>query len=462
MADPRTPDILVPADASEDSTSGGKVRTGSQVPGSGDSQRTTAVRTSQSSASPPSTPARRTVNVQQTMLLTTLPVSPPLGAAPSAPGAAPTLVLTPGTPASGLAAVRAAAAELAIVAPARTPAGPARRDSPDGVKASSEVRTIVVAAGMPPAVSMGNAATSRRVTHERGVASQRTPSAAQLGADVQEWRSPSERGSFAGPGSSVQSSSAALVVHFATPASGVPRPAEGTELVRRPTGAGYAALVPAQARVEQSIHPDGDISQLPLLDRDSGARAAAFRALRRRLAEQRNPAVILVTSAEDSEGKSTCASNLALAMAESGRHKVLLVEANLRHPSLAEMFGFEPTTCLISQLAAHREQLDAPWATTEIKAAGLHLLAVSPSADREHAALHGPSFSASVARWRLAYDYVVIDGPAILTGCDVPVIHDAVDAVVMVARSGVTHSRTIKRALAQISAEMVAGLVLMD
>jgi len=34
--------------------------------------------------------------------------------------------------------------------------------------------------------------------------------------------------------------------------------------------------------------------------------------------------------------------------------------------------------------------------------------------------------------------------------------------VVMVARSGVTHSRTIKRALAQISAEMVAGLVLMD
>jgi succinoglycan biosynthesis transport protein ExoP len=148
-------------------------------------------------------------------------------------------------------------------------------------------------------------------------------------------------------------------------------------------------------------------------------------------------------------------------MAESGRLKVLLVEANLRRPKLAEIFGFQPSRCLIEQLAAHREQIDAPWLTTEIQPAGLHVLAVSSDADRDQV-LHGPSFSASVARWRLAFDHVVVDGPAILSTCDASIIHDAVDAVVMVARAGVTRSRTVRRALDQISADMVAGLVLMD
>ena len=60
------------------------------------------------------------------------------------------------------------------------------------------------------------------------------------------------------------------------------------------------------------------------------------------------------------------------------------------------------------------------------------------------------------------FDYVVIDGPSILTSCDASIIHDSMDAVVMVVRSGVSRNREVRRALDQISADMVAGMVLMD
>jgi Mrp family chromosome partitioning ATPase len=193
----------------------------------------------------------------------------------------------------------------------------------------------------------------------------------------------------------------------------------------------------------------------------SSERAAAFRALRRRLAEQKDPHAILVTSAQDDEGKTTCATNLALALAESGRLGVLLVEANLRRPKLSAIFGLHPARSLRAQLTAHREQIDAPWLTTELRPSGLHVLAVAAD-DASDEGLHGPTFSASLARWRCAFDYVVIDGPSILESCDASIIHDSVDAVVMVVRSGISRNRTVKRALEQISADMVAGIVLMD
>jgi Mrp family chromosome partitioning ATPase len=220
-------------------------------------------------------------------------------------------------------------------------------------------------------------------------------------------------------------------------------------------------VIPARIDASPFELPTTVDPHLPMLMGGSSERAAAFRSLRRRLAEQKDPRAILVTSAQDDEGKTTCAANLALALAESGRLSVLLVEANLRRPKLSAIFGFQPSRCLRAQLAAHRVQIDAPWLTTELRSTGLHILALAPGAAADEG-LHGPTFSASVARWRCAFDYVVIDGPSILQSCDASIIHDSVDSVVMVVRSSVSRSRTVRRALEQISTDMVAGIVLMD
>src|SRR4051812_33115113 len=69
---------------------------------------------------------------------------------------------------------------------------------------------------------------------------------------------------------------------------------------------------------------DPDHRLILLRDPDS-ARAASFRVLRHRLEQRGNPRTIAVTSAEEGEGKTTCAANLAMALGECERARVLLV-----------------------------------------------------------------------------------------------------------------------------------------
>jgi Mrp family chromosome partitioning ATPase len=199
---------------------------------------------------------------------------------------------------------------------------------------------------------------------------------------------------------------------------------------------------------------------LSVLQAGDPGRALAFRALRQRLAEQDDPQVLLVTSAWDEEGKTTCAANLALVLAGAGR-QVLLVEASLRRPKLAKIFGFRPSHCLLSQLQVHREQRNAPWHTTTIQPVGLHVIAVASDSNRD-AAIHGPTFSSAMVRWRRAFHYVVVDGPSLLSSCDAAIIQDSVDSVVVVVQAVATRNGPLQRALEQISASKLAGLVLMD
>lgn len=343
---------------------------------------------------------------------------------------------------------------------------------PDAVAPSASVRTIMgTVAGMPTS----DVPSARKGTPEMGVMLQRPAAFANYSQPATPAVNPPE-GVETSPNSSAdtrraaqlatnapaQKPGSALLVRLAAPVAPVPaRLAVRSELLPRVIGEAPSDLLPAQIKSSRFDQTGKADPHLPLLQKEGDARAAAFRALRRRLAEQNNPAVILVTSAEDGEGKSTCAANLALSMAESGRLKVLLVEANVRQPKLAEIFGFLPSPCFLEQMAAHRKEMDAPWFTTEIQPVGLHVLAVSPKADRNQS-IHGPSLLAAVARWRLTFDHVVIDGPAILSSCEAAIIQDSVDRVLMVARSGVSRNRTIQRALDQISSDMVAGLVLMD
>jgi len=237
--------------------------------------------------------------------------------------------------------------------------------------------------------------------------------------------------------------------------------AVGGQATRPTQPAAGLEVAPARVMVSRFALPARIDPHLSVLQPEATTRAAGFRALRHRLTEQKDPRVILVTSAEDGEGKTSCAANLALALAESGRFKVLLVEANLRRPRLASIFGFQPGRCLLAQLTIHREQIETPWVVTEIQPVGLHALVIAPGGTAD-AVLHGPTFAASLARLRLVYDYVVLDGPSILTSADASIIQDSVDAVVLVVRSGVARNRTVQQALSQLSADMVAGLVLMD
>jgi Mrp family chromosome partitioning ATPase len=234
------------------------------------------------------------------------------------------------------------------------------------------------------------------------------------------------------------------------------------------------ALVPPQAKVPAGPAPEIGLTQhvlpadedpdrrLTLFIEPDSERAAAFRVLRHHLLELGRPQVIVVSSARPLEGKTTTALNLALALAECGRAKVLLAEAHMRRPQLANVFKVIPPWCFSEQLAAHRNQPLLPWSFIEIPQLWLHVAPVNPRLEKQQL-LDAPAFAIAMERLRLAgYDHVVIDGPPVLGSADVNLMADAADAVLIAVRARNTTSRDLRKAIDQLGQTKVVGTVLVE
>jgi Mrp family chromosome partitioning ATPase len=196
-----------------------------------------------------------------------------------------------------------------------------------------------------------------------------------------------------------------------------------------------------------------------VLDPDS-ERSAAFRVLRHHLLELGRPQVIVVSSAMPGDGKTVTALNLALALAECGRAKVLLAETHVRRPQLGNVLQLTPPWCFYEQLAAHRHQPMLPWSLVEIPQMWLHVAAINPRIEKTQL-LDGPAFAIAMERLRLAgYDHIVVDAPPVLGSADANLMADAADAVVLAVRSRRSTARDLRRAVEQLGANKVVGTVL--
>ena len=206
-------------------------------------------------------------------------------------------------------------------------------------------------------------------------------------------------------------------------------------------------------------------SRLIFMEERGSDSAAAFRLLRQRLVERGDPRRILCTSADRCEGRSTLAANLAMAYAELGKHRVLLIEASFREATLGEMFGFMPPKGFASQLAGHRLRPQDPWVVVQIGGAPLYVMAAEPRACAscmrtlaENAkfcpmcgtpaapvgipsGLDGVSFAATIQSFRQSFDYMIFDAPPVLGSGDVNLIQDAADAIVFATRKGRTEAQ---------------------
>jgi Mrp family chromosome partitioning ATPase len=213
--------------------------------------------------------------------------------------------------------------------------------------------------------------------------------------------------------------------------------------------------------------------------------AAAFRLLRQRLIDRGDPRMVLCTSAERGEGKTTLAANLALAFAELGKHRVLLIEANFRNAAVGEVFGFKPPAGFALQLARHREQPGAPWIVVQIANSPLFIMAAEPRCCPKCAAVLGEeakfcgmcgaetnpaaggsidavTFATAIKQFRESFHYVVVDAPAVLASGDVNLMQDSADAIVFATRRGRSAARRLRRAIEQVAPAPVAAVALMD
>jgi Mrp family chromosome partitioning ATPase len=185
--------------------------------------------------------------------------------------------------------------------------------------------------------------------------------------------------------------------------------------------------------------------------------ARSYRLLRHRLLASSNPHVVAVTSAEPAEGKTTCALNLALAMAEEAMVRVLLVEANPLRPSFADIFDLK------SQSSLNAWTLDAmsgTWPIAVVNVAATRL-DIAPSRLGTQG-LDRLLFSVAMGDLRDAYDYVVVDTPSVLESGDANVAAECADGVIVTALATKSHRTELRRSLDQLRPATILGVVLLE
>lgn len=200
--------------------------------------------------------------------------------------------------------------------------------------------------------------------------------------------------------------------------------------------------------------------RLMLLAAPDSAQSKAFRLLRHRLHQQSDPRSIAVTSAERGEGKTTCAVNLALAIAEETLTRVLLFEANVRQPSTARLFGFEPRECLSRQLSRLQGSMSG-YSIAAVAGTRLCIAAMSPDL-APGARLDRFILGVALAELRSEFDYIVVDTSPALESTDANAVSECVDGVILVARADRSRQKRVKRAVKQLGNAPLLGITLLD
>lgn len=193
--------------------------------------------------------------------------------------------------------------------------------------------------------------------------------------------------------------------------------------------------------------------------------ADAYRNLRAGLlgvSVKRGPIVtLLVTSAKAGEGKSTTALNLAATCARAGE-RTLLVDVDLRRPSLADVFrgdDEEPHHLGLTDVLRG----DLPWQRTVVRTdlPNLDFLPTGDTRDIPIEILGSLELRQLMIALANHYDRVILDGPAILGLADCRMLGRVVDAALLVVRSGLHELRPLQRAKAMLeqSHVVIAGVV---
>jgi capsular exopolysaccharide synthesis family protein len=178
--------------------------------------------------------------------------------------------------------------------------------------------------------------------------------------------------------------------------------------------------------------------------RPGSTEAEAYRLVRTSLfvcAGPRRERVIQVTSPEPGDGKTTLASNLAIAMAQSGK-KVLLIDADLRRPTVHKLFRASREIGMVDVLAGNIDLLTAVQGTT---ATGLSLLTAGESPVNPAELLSSARFAEMVEQARQEFDFVLIDTPPLLAVSDPCIVSPQCDALLLVVRMMKNRRLAVKR-----------------
>jgi capsular exopolysaccharide synthesis family protein len=235
------------------------------------------------------------------------------------------------------------------------------------------------------------------------------------------------------------------------------------------TGAGTHAAA-GSSPTEDSAGPFGEFQSLPIslapqsrliCLTDSGSPAAeAFRLLGvrlRHLRRDRTLKKVLITSTIPQEGKSMVAANLACTLALKTQSKVMLLEGDLRRPSLSQMFGLARKPGLSEWL---QDEVGLTESIHHLEAPGLWILPAGDISSNPLELLQSgklPALMEQLGQW---FDWIVIDSPPVLPLADTSVWMRLADGVLLITRQGITEKRQLKRGLEAVEPKKLIGALL--
>ena len=208
--------------------------------------------------------------------------------------------------------------------------------------------------------------------------------------------------------------------------------------------------------LQVSLAPQSRIACLT----DSGSPAAeAFRLLGVRLRDlgrTRPLKTVLVTSTIPQEGKSMVAANLACSLAQSSQQRILLLEGDLRRPSLSQMFGLGRNPGLSEYLQGERGLTASIY---RLEGLGLWILPSGGAPTNALELLQSGRVSALTDRLTARFDWIIIDSPPVLPLADTSVWMRLADGILLIARQGTTEKRQLQRGLEALESTKLIGAV---
>jgi len=166
--------------------------------------------------------------------------------------------------------------------------------------------------------------------------------------------------------------------------------------------------------------------------------------------------VVMVTSASPGDGKTLTSTNLALTLSESYRRQVLLIDADLRRPSLHEVFQVPNVVGLNDGLKAQRE-------------GRLEVIKITSSLTLLPAGRPDPDPMSSLTSDRMReileeaaerFDWIIVDTAPVGLLADANLLTRIVDGALLVIRANETRHAAVQRALENLGREKVLGVVL--
>jgi len=228
-------------------------------------------------------------------------------------------------------------------------------------------------------------------------------------------------------------------------------------------GATLLGVIPAFGKSGKTRRPVGDlegiVSRMVARDMPRSPMGQAYQMLQANLkflSSDKQLKAIVITSSVPKEGKSEVSANLAAAIAQVGR-KVLLVDADMRHPSQHHLWELTNSVGLSNVLVG---EADFNIAVQKVMP-GLDILPAGVIPPNPVALLDSKRMASLMETFSKNYDFVIVDTPPLAGIADAPIVGKMADGILLVVRPGVVDSASAKAAKEFLasSGQNVLGLV---